>query len=152
MCGTKTAALWSSPPGVGLHTTGPRRRPRHGSGWRACGHAWSTDWSSAMVTPTPSGRSARRSWRSYALREARSSAVVTRNGYGSLVLNADRAMFVDVDLPRASFASRFGAWLGVARHRPEAETLARLKTVLASVSGSSFRIYRTAAGFRVLAT
>ena len=78
--------------------------------------------------------------------------VVTRNGYGSLVLNADRAMFVDVDLPRASFASRFGAWLGVARHRPEAETLARLKTVLASVSGSSFRIYRTAAGFRVLAT
>ena len=78
--------------------------------------------------------------------------VVTRNGYGSLVLNADRAMFVDVDLPRASFASRFGAWFGVARHRPEAETLARLKTVLASVSGSSFRIYRTAAGFRVLAT
>jgi len=47
---------------------------------------------------------------------------------------------------------RFGAWFGVARHRPEADTLARLKTVLAGVSGSSFRIYRTAAGFRVLAT
>ncbi len=79
--------------------------------------------------------------------------VVTRNSYGSLVLNADRAMFVDVDLPRASFASRLGAWFGVARHRPEAETLARLEAVLASASGSSFRIYRTAAaGFRVLAT
>jgi len=84
--------------------------------------------------------------------------VVTRNGYGSLVLNADRAMFhrgcpeQRRPLPRASFASRVGAWFVGARHRPEAETPAHLKTVLAGVSGSSFRIYRTAAGFRVLAT
>ena len=37
--------------------------------------------------------------------------VVTRNSYGSLVLNASQAMFVDVDLPRAAFASRLKAVL-----------------------------------------
>jgi hypothetical protein len=78
--------------------------------------------------------------------------IVTRNSYGSLVLNAARALFVDVDLPQESLGARLGAWLGMTRHRPEAETLARLKAVLACAGGSSFRIYRTAAGFRVLAT
>jgi hypothetical protein len=66
-------------------------------------------------------------------------------------LRAPRGEVVGV-VTRNSYGSRVGAWFGVARHRPEAETLARLKTVLAGVSGSSFRIYRTAAGFRVLAT
>lgn len=77
-------------------------------------------------------------------------AVVTRNGYGSLILNTARAMFVDVDLPTPSSASRLRAWFGGNGRKAEAETLERLRNVLRG--GGSFRVYRTAAGFRVLAT
>jgi len=78
------------------------------------------------------------------------AGIVTRNGAGVLVLNTARAMFVDVDLPEAPGGLRrlFGA-------KPaggEAETLARLRATLAAHAIGSFRIYRTAAGFRVLAT
>jgi hypothetical protein len=78
------------------------------------------------------------------------AAVVTRNSYGSAVLNAARVMFVDVDLPAATLRQRLGGLFGAAV-TPERVTLARLRGVLGSDAGS-YRIYRTAAGFRVLAT
>jgi hypothetical protein len=78
------------------------------------------------------------------------AAVVTRNSYGSAVLNAARVMFVDVDLPAATLRQRLGGLFGAAV-TPESVTLARLRGVLGSDAGS-YRIYRTAAGFRVLAT
>jgi hypothetical protein len=78
------------------------------------------------------------------------AAVVTRNSYGSVVLNAARVMFVDVDLPAATLRQRLGGLLGAAS-TPESATLTRIRSGLGSDEGS-YRIYRTAAGFRVLAT
>lgn len=54
-------------------------------------------------------------------------ALLTRNSYGSLVLNAARSMFVDVD----------GAASPVPAHR--------------SSGAGSFRVYKTAGGYRLLA-
>jgi hypothetical protein len=78
------------------------------------------------------------------------AGIVTRNGYGALVLNTARTMFVDVDLPQAPGGLR--RLFGAKPTAGEAETLARLRATLAAHSIGSFRIYRTAAGFRVLAT
>ncbi|WP_148073657.1 hypothetical protein [Bythopirellula goksoeyrii] len=79
-------------------------------------------------------------------------AIVTRNHYGSMVLNAYHALFIDVDMPGSSNPSRYGnssrygvphEWQGVFND---------LCTVLASERRTGFRVYRTAAGFRVLVT
>jgi hypothetical protein len=92
-------------------------------------------------------------------RDGRPAAIVTRNRYGCLVLNTARVLFADVDLERPPpvrgwIARLFGAKrLPAAPVPDEAETLARIRTGLAKAGdGSSFRIYRTAGGFRVLAT
>lgn len=76
--------------------------------------------------------------------------VITRTSYGSLVLNATRAMFIDVDLPPPA-GGRFRRLFG---RGPDAAGAARerLRNALTAVTGASFRVYRTAAGFRVLAT
>jgi hypothetical protein len=72
--------------------------------------------------------------------------VLTRNHYGSLVLNARHALFIDVDMPDSIEQSAFdeplpGAWK---------TTFDDLRTVLSGESSDGFRIYRTAAGFRIL--
>ena len=79
------------------------------------------------------------------------AGIVTRNSYGALVLNTSQVMFVDIDLPAEGFAQRLGRLFG-RRRSPEAETLERVKTGLREISTATFRIYRTAAGFRLLAT
>ena len=79
------------------------------------------------------------------------AGVVTRNSYGALVLNTSQVMFVDIDLPAEGFAQRLGRLFG-RRRSAEAETLERVKTGLGEVSAAVFRVYRTAAGFRLLAT
>jgi hypothetical protein len=71
-------------------------------------------------------------------------AIVTRNHYGSLILNARHALFIDVDVDTKSSAERSG--------QPWSQTFDDLCTVLGSERDEGFRIYRTAAGFRVLAT
>lgn len=79
-------------------------------------------------------------------------AYLSRNVYGATVLNADRGLFADIDVPEF-FGFR---WL----HRlikghdpdPEGDTLKAIRTGLAEVPHGSFRIYRTAAGFRVVVT
>jgi hypothetical protein len=80
-------------------------------------------------------------------------AVVTRNSYGSMILNTAHTLFADVDLPAPSSGSGFlGRLFGKSEPSPEEAALARLREGLQRASGGSFRIYRTAAGFRVLAT
>ncbi len=79
-------------------------------------------------------------------------AVVTRNHYGCLVLNTAHALFIDVDLSAPSpmirsAEKRRECWQGIA-----SRTFNDLRTVLANEKEEGFRIYRTAAGFRVLAT
>lgn len=79
-------------------------------------------------------------------------AIVTRNRYGCRVLNATRTLFLDVDLPEPK---KSGGLLSLFRAKPapqDEQTLDRICQALASVPGASFRLYRTAAGFRVLGT
>ena len=78
-------------------------------------------------------------------------AVVTRNSYGCLVVNVAHALFVDIDLRHPTFTERLAAWFG-SRRDLAAERLAELRRALQTSPDVSFRIYRTAAGFRVLAT
>lgn len=79
------------------------------------------------------------------------SALVTRNGYGSLVLNSPDMMFIDVDLPQPPPFQWVRRMLGGATAESvAAEKLEAVKTELAR-SSVTFRIYRTAGGFRVLA-
>jgi hypothetical protein len=73
-------------------------------------------------------------------------ALLTRNAYGSLVLNAARAMFVDVDAPRprGMLGKLFGG-------RQDA-ALDQVRRALEPAGLGSVRLYRTAGGFRLLAT
>jgi hypothetical protein len=81
-------------------------------------------------------------------------AVITRNHYGCTILNANRALFIDVDVDIDGSRSPYR------RRKPSkdpfridpSKVLGDLRVVLASETGQGFRIYRTAAGFRVLAT
>lgn len=77
-------------------------------------------------------------------------AVVTRNHYGCLVLNAAHALFIDVDMlasPRISTD-----YETTCRQEESLQVFDDLRTVLASECIEGFRIYRTAAGYRILAT
>lgn len=85
---------------------------------------------------------------------------LTRNRYGALVLNAARAMFIDLDFPpvtaREHFSSFFGRLFGRSKptleSRREQEICDRLDAFVREHRGWSFRVYRTAAGVRALAT
>ncbi len=74
-------------------------------------------------------------------------AVVTRNHYGCLVLNAARTLFIDVDVLSPEDASHPGRG-----SEPWRRMFDDLSLVLADEKSGGFRIYRTSAGFRVLAT
>lgn len=87
-------------------------------------------------------------------------AVVTRNGYGSLVLNAERVMFVDIDFapvaPGEALANFFGRLFGLAKGSPdtlrEEKARADLAGFLAGRPGWGLRLYRTCAGMRAIVT
>ncbi|HEY3391975.1 MAG TPA: hypothetical protein VGK58_04670 [Lacipirellulaceae bacterium] len=69
--------------------------------------------------------------------------VITRNHYGCIVLNAAHALFIDVDvLGKAEPCRPVEPWQRV---------LTDLRTVLSNERDEGFRIYRTAAGFRIIA-
>jgi hypothetical protein len=78
------------------------------------------------------------------------NGLITRNHYGCLVLNAAHTLFIDVDV--TSHDKLPDADGGGSNYQPWQRVLDDLCTVLASETDESFRIYRTAAGFRVLAT
>lgn len=79
-------------------------------------------------------------------------AIRTRNRYGAEVLNAASALFLDVDLPSDSIGGRIWARLRGKSASMEARTLDRLRPALEAWRDGSFRIYRTAAGLRVMET
>ena len=84
------------------------------------------------------------------------TAIVTRNAYGSLVLNANRLMFVDVDrkqpAPGATlgkvFSSLFGKTPAPAASDPVLDAMNRV----VQRHGLSARVYETAGGYRLLIT
>jgi hypothetical protein len=87
-------------------------------------------------------------------------AVVTRNLYGSLILNAERVMFVDIDFPEVSVREAAGHFftrlLGRARKTPAAQreekARADIERFVAANPGWGLRLYRTFAGLRGIVT
>jgi hypothetical protein len=84
------------------------------------------------------------------------AAVVTRNSYGCLVLNTARVMFVDIDLPEPKPPGLFKKLFGKPDLTPpvnqQSAALAKIETWTRSHPEWGWRIYRTRAGLRLLAT
>jgi hypothetical protein len=81
-----------------------------------------------------------------------SEALVTRNRYGALVLNTAQVPFIDVDCPEAGALLRLVHFL---KRKPLVTpdvALERIRAACERRRRHAFRIYRTAAGFRVLVT
>lgn len=80
-------------------------------------------------------------------------AVVTRNRYGALVLNTARVPFIDVDAPApASGGGGLFGLFGGKKTDATADALERVRAACARFPSTTFRVYRTAAGFRLLAS
>ncbi|MCU0725289.1 MAG: hypothetical protein MUE73_05805 [Planctomycetes bacterium] len=77
------------------------------------------------------------------------AAVLTRNGYGALVLNAGRVLFADIDFPVDPAAGRRAAKEADAC---EARGLLALDAWSKAHPGFGLRVYRTFGGLRCLAT
>jgi hypothetical protein len=86
------------------------------------------------------------------------AAVITRNSYGCLVLNTSRVMFVDVDLPqpKRTFGGLLKGLFGKAQapqtNDAETRALAQAEAWAQRNPGWGWRVYRTRAGLRLLAT
>jgi hypothetical protein len=85
------------------------------------------------------------------------AALVTRNAYGAEILNAADALFVDIDLPPRRRPGLLARLLGARPPEPterppgEAAALARAEAWVVAHAGWGWRVYRTAAGLRLLA-
>lgn len=79
------------------------------------------------------------------------AAIITRNRYGARVLNTDGMLFLDVDLPRERVASRLLQFFRPRTASVAERTLEKLRNTLDEYRRATFRIYRTAAGFRAIA-
>ena len=85
-------------------------------------------------------------------------AVISRNAYGAEVLNASDALFADVDLPPPRRLGLLDRLFGRATPDPgapapeELAALGRARSWVEAHPGWSWRVYRTAAGLRLLAT
>lgn len=83
-------------------------------------------------------------------------AVITRNGYGALVLNTDRVMFVDIDFDEGDQAAArpglLSGLFGAKPASPEARRVQALEAWVQRQPGWGMRVYRTRAGLRCLVT
>jgi hypothetical protein len=83
-------------------------------------------------------------------------AIVTRNVYGALVLNAANAMFIDIDFADKGTAGSAGgglSWgLGKRAASPEDQRVEHITAWASRHSEVGLRVYRTAAGLRCLIT
>jgi hypothetical protein len=86
-------------------------------------------------------------------------AAITRNSYGCLVLNTEDLMFVDVDAPEAKESEWLAGIFGFRKPDYTRDPEAFMNTLMARVNdwvgrwqGWGWRVYRTAAGVRLLAT
>ncbi|HMO81493.1 MAG TPA: hypothetical protein PKD24_11955 [Pyrinomonadaceae bacterium] len=79
-------------------------------------------------------------------------AMITRNSYGSLVLNTSRLMFIDIDVPKPASQGLIGlikSLFGSSPSDPFESALIRIREKAATLPDLTFRVYRTAAGFRL---
>lgn len=78
-------------------------------------------------------------------------AVITRNRYGALVLNTERVLFGDIDLPREHALLRLLNRLG-RRPRDKQYYLDRIRRFQVEHADFSFSVYETCAGLRFVVT
>ena len=86
-------------------------------------------------------------------------AFVSRNQYGSLILNTRDLMFIDVDIPQppsqgpfAFFKNLFGGKKSPPPADPAADLFARIRETAMQHGETGFRVYRTHSGFRLMVT
>jgi hypothetical protein len=82
----------------------------------------------------------------------RLQAVTTRNAYGAIVLNSAGALFADIDYPEVSLWSRIRSLFRGGGEGRDEEILSRVDAYTLQHPRAGLRLYRTAAGFRCLAT
>ncbi len=78
-------------------------------------------------------------------------AVITRNRYGALVLNTERVLFGDIDLPSENIVLRLCNRMG-RRARDKPYYLEHLRTFQAEHPQFVFQVYETRAGLRFMVT
>ena len=77
--------------------------------------------------------------------------IITRNRYGAEVMNTAKLLFLDIDLKPPTLGFKLKRLIGRASGSADDHALDELRSALAAYGRASFRIYRTAAGFRVIA-
>ncbi len=89
-------------------------------------------------------------------RDGRRTAVITRNSYGSLILNTAEALFVDIDYLPEGLGIRLRRFLlklmGKPIPRQDEGILSLVHGIVEEQRGMGLRVYRTANGFRCLVT
>lgn len=80
------------------------------------------------------------------------AAVITRNGYGALILNSANVLFADVDLPAANPLGWFKSLFSKPKESPTDQLIQKIDQLCQLQSGLGIRLYRTKAGFRALVT
>jgi len=93
------------------------------------------------------GYGARQPLREEIIKMINDDTIITRNAYGSLVLNTARVMFIDIDLKEVKPAGLFGKPPDVV-----GEARARVEKWVNRNPGWGMRVYRTKAGLRCIAT
>lgn len=88
--------------------------------------------------------------------------VITRNAYGALVLNTASVLFADIDFPQGKAQDSGGGLVGAvmglfgkpkpAPASPEQTQIEKIREWAAAHPDRAFRMYRTAAGLRLLFT
>lgn len=84
--------------------------------------------------------------------DGRESAIMTRNSYGALILNAARVMFIDIDFDAQAKSSPLRRLMGRSAPSPLTQHLARIEKWAQQHPQFSLRVYRTFGGLRGLIT
>lgn len=77
-------------------------------------------------------------------------ALLTRNRYGAVILHTAKLLFLDIDVAPPTFADRVRRLLSRSSSADDL-AVARVRDALRRYAGTTFRLYRTAAGFRAIA-
>lgn len=88
------------------------------------------------------------------LHDQHTSVVMTRNGYGALIMNTPRTLFADIDYAEksASLGGLFSSLFGKEEVSQDEQVIARIRDVVANDPSLGMRVYRTKNGFRCLLT
>lgn len=86
--------------------------------------------------------------------DGKPSAVITRNAYGALVLNAPNVFFADIDYEEEpiSIGGLIGKLFGKKTPSQDEQVIARVEEIVATDRSLGVRVYRTKNGFRCLVT